>query len=86
MNFGSIDEILTFAIGKENEAVEFYQSQAAKATKASLKDIFESFANEEQKHAALLSDIAGNKEKIESYEFKKIPDLKIKRLHGGKRL
>ncbi len=77
MNFGSIDEILTFAIGKENEAVEFYQSQAAKATKASLKDIFESFANEEQKHAALLSDIAGNKEKIESYEFKKIPDLKI---------
>ena len=77
MNFGSIDEILTFAIGKENEAVEFYQSQAEKATKASLKDIFESFAKEEQKHAALLSDIAGNKEKIESYEFKQIPDLKI---------
>jgi rubrerythrin len=77
MNFGSIDEILTFAIDKENEAADFYQSQAAKATKASLKEIFESFAKEEQKHAALLSDIAGNKEKIESYEFKKIPDLKI---------
>jgi rubrerythrin len=77
MNFGSIDEILTFAIDKENEAVEFYQSQAEKATKASLKEIFESFAKEEQKHAALLSDIAGNKEKIESYEFKQIPDLKI---------
>jgi rubrerythrin len=77
MNFGSIDEILKFAIDKENEAVDFYQSQAAKATKASLKEIFESFAKEEQKHAALLSDIAGNKEKIESYEFKKIPDLKI---------
>jgi rubrerythrin len=77
MNFGSIDEILTFAIDKENEAVEFYQSQAEKATKASLKEIFESFAKEEQKHAALLSNIAGNKEKIESYEFKKIPDLKI---------
>jgi len=77
MNFGSIDEILTFAIGKENEAVDFYQSQAAKATKASLREIFDSFAREEQKHAALLSDIAGNKEKIQSYEFKKIPDLKI---------
>lgn len=77
MNFGSIDEILTFAIDKENEAVAFYQSQAAKATRASLREIFESFAKEEQKHAALLSDIAGNKEKIESYEFKKIPDLKI---------
>ena len=77
MNFGSIDEILKFAIDKENEAVAFYQSQAAKATKPSLKEIFESFAKEEEKHAALLSDISGNKEKIESYEFKKIPDLKI---------
>jgi rubrerythrin len=77
MNFGSIDEILTFAIDKENEAVAFYRDQAAKATKASLKEIFESFAKEEEKHAALLSDISGNKEKIESYEFKKIPDLKI---------
>jgi len=77
MNFGSIDEILTFAIDKENEAVSFYRDQAAKATKASLKEIFESFAKEEEKHAALLSDISGNKEKIESYEFKKIPDLKI---------
>ncbi|MDZ7665735.1 MAG: ferritin family protein [Desulfotignum sp.] len=77
MNFGSIDEILTFAIGRENEAVAFYQSQAAKATKPSLKEIFDNFAKEEQKHAALLSDIAGNKEKIDSYEFKKITDLKI---------
>jgi rubrerythrin len=77
MNFGSIDEILKFAIDKENEAVEFYQSQAAKATKVSLREIFESFAREEKKHAALLSDIAGNKGKIDSYEFKKIPDLKI---------
>jgi rubrerythrin len=77
MNFGSIDEILAFAIDKENEAVAFYQSQAEKATKASLREIFESFAKEEQKHAALLSDIAGNKEKIDSYEFKKITDLKI---------
>ncbi len=77
MNFKSIDEILTFAIDKENEAVAFYQSQAAKAGKPSLKEIFENFAKEEEKHAALLSDIAGNKEKIESYEFKKIQDLKI---------
>jgi rubrerythrin len=77
MNFGSIDEILTFAIDKENEAVAFYRDQAEKTTKASLKEIFESFAKEEEKHAALLSDMSGNKEKIESYEFKKIPDLKI---------
>ncbi len=77
MNFGSIDEILEFAIGKEKEAVAFYNSLAQEATRASLKGIFENFAKEEEKHAALLSDISGNKEKIDSYEFKNIPDLKI---------
>lgn len=77
MNFGSIDEILEFAIGKEKEAVAFYNSLAQDATRASLKGIFENFAREEEKHAALLSDISGNKEKIDSYEFKNIPDLKI---------
>ncbi len=77
MNFGSIDEILEFAIGKEKEAVAFYNALAQEATRASLKGIFENFAKEEEKHAALLSDISGNKEKIDSYEFKNIPDLKI---------
>ena len=39
--------------------------------------MFESFAKEEEKHVTLLSDISGNKGQIDSYEFKKIPDLKI---------
>ena len=77
MNFGSVDEILSFAIARENEAVEFYTSLAKEATRNSLKQTFERFAQEEEKHAALLTDISGNKEKIDSYEFKKIPDLKI---------
>ncbi len=77
MHFGSIDEIMEFAIGKEKEAVAFYNTLAEQANRASLKGIFENFAKEEEKHAALLSDISGNKEKIASYEFKKIPDLKI---------
>ena len=77
MEFGSIEEILSFAIEKENEAADFYKKNAAEATRKSLKETFESFAKEEEKHAALLSDIAGNKEKIDSYEFKKITDLKI---------
>jgi rubrerythrin len=77
MEFGSIDEILTFAIDKEKEAVGFYLSLAKEASRASLKEIFERFAKEEEKHAALLSDIFGNKEKIDSYEFKKVTDLKI---------
>ena len=77
MEFGSVDEILSFAIDREKEAVEFYLSLAKEATRASLKETFERFAKEEEKHAALLSDISGNKEKMDSYEFKKITDLKI---------
>jgi rubrerythrin len=77
MNFGSVDEILAFATDREKEAVEFYVSLAKQATRVSLKETFENFAKEEEKHVSLLSDIAGNKEKIDTYEFKKVTDLKI---------
>ncbi len=77
MEFGSVDEILSFAVDREKEAVEFYTSLAKEASRASLKETFERFAKEEQKHVMLLSDMAGNKEKIDSYEFKTITDLKI---------
>ncbi len=77
MEFGSIDDILEFAIDGEKQAVEFYTSLAKQATRASLKKIFEQFAKEEEKHVVLLSNMAGNKEKIDSYEFKKVTDLKI---------
>ncbi|MFH2058744.1 MAG: ferritin family protein [Pseudomonadota bacterium] len=77
MNFGSIDEILKFAIKNEKEAVKFYTTLAKEATRASIKATFKDFAKEEQNHVALLSDISGNKKKIDAYQFKKITDLKI---------
>jgi rubrerythrin len=77
MEFGSVDEILSFAIDGEKEAVKFYSGLAKEATRASLKQTFERFAIEEGNHVLLLSDMAGNKEKIDSYEFNKITDLKI---------
>ncbi|MCK5543371.1 MAG: ferritin family protein [Desulfobacterales bacterium] len=77
MEFGSVDDVIDFAISKEKEAVEFYLTLAKEATRSSLKETFERFSKEEEKHVDLLSDIAGNKEKIDSYEFKEITDLKI---------
>jgi len=77
MTFKSLDEILNFAIGKEKEAVAFYANLAEQATRASLKETFKNFSKEEEKHVALFSDLAGDKEKIDAYEFKKITDLKI---------
>jgi rubrerythrin len=77
MNFNSVDEILEFAIDREKEAVKFYASFAQEAPSKALTQTFINFSKEEEKHVALLSDISGNKAKIDSYEFKKIPDLKI---------
>ena len=77
MEFGSVDEILSFAIDNEKDAVEFYTSLAKQATRASLKQTFEGFAKEEEKHVSLLSNMTANKAKIDSYEFKEITDLKI---------
>lgn len=77
MNFGSVDEILTFAINNEKEAVAFYTELSEKESFSAAKETFKSFAKEEQKHVELISDIKGNKDKINSYELKKITDLKI---------
>lgn len=77
MKFGSVEEVLNFAVDKEKEAVDFYLSLAKEATQDSLKKTFERFSKEEEKHVSLLSDMSANKEKIDSYEFKEITDLKI---------
>ncbi|MDQ1285190.1 MAG: hypothetical protein QG663_598, partial [Thermodesulfobacteriota bacterium] len=77
MNFKSVDEILQFAIDREKEAVKFYASLGQEAPSEALKQTFIDFSKEEQKHVTLLSDISGNKAMIDSYELKKIPDLKI---------
>ncbi len=77
MNFASVDDILQFAIDREKEAVAFYKELSENETFSAAKETFLNFAAEEQKHVDLVSDIKGNKDKIESYEFKKITDLKI---------
>lgn len=76
MNFESIEEVLQFAIEKEEEAVEFYTEVARQEPFAGAKETFEEFAEQERKHAALLRDFEGNKEKIEGYKLKWIPDMK----------
>ncbi len=77
MEFKSVEEVIDFAVGKEKEAVSFYLSLAKEAKQASLKETFERFSKEEEKHVDLLSDMAGNQEKIDAYEFKEVTDLKI---------
>ncbi|UCG61337.1 MAG: ferritin family protein [Candidatus Zixiibacteriota bacterium] len=75
MNFKSANDILDFAIQKEEEAAELYRDLASTLTRTDMKAVFEGFAKEEMQHRAKLIEVKeGNR--IISAE-KKIFDLKI---------
>ncbi len=76
MNFDSIEDILNYSIGKEKEAVKFYEDLSKRETFQALKETFTEFAKEEVKHVSLLENFADNKEKIRAYKFEWIPDMK----------
>ena len=74
MSFASFEEIVKYAAGKEEEAIQFYSDAAQQEQYAAAKETFLKFAEEEKKHKALFEDI--NPKAMEGYEFKKIADLK----------
>jgi rubrerythrin len=73
--FGSVDEILDFAIGKEEEAAQLYTSLAGRSKKSWMRQVFEEFANEELGHKAKLLAIKEGKLLMPAAE--KVMDLKI---------
>jgi len=75
MKFESIDEILDFAIQKEQEAADFYKNLATKVTVASMQSVFNGFSKEEMGHKAKLESVKSGKRMLQSE--KKILDLKI---------
>ncbi len=76
MTFGSIDEILVYAIEKEKEAAEFYAEVSQQESFAGAKEMFKEFAAEERKHQSLLENYESNKEKMAEYKLEWIPDIK----------
>ncbi len=75
MKFESVDEILDFAIGKEEEAAQFYIDLARKMAPPNMKEVFEEFAQEEKKHKEKLLLVKGGKKVLLTRE--KVMDLKI---------
>ncbi len=51
------DEILDFAIAREQEAVDFYTRMAALAKSAATRELFTQFAGEERGHKAKLTQV-----------------------------
>jgi len=66
MKFESFEEIVNYAIEKENEAAAFYADAAKKEPFSGVKEALEEMANEEKKHAAMLENIGENQEVLEN--------------------
>lgn len=75
MQINKIDEILDFAIDKEQEAHDFYTDLANKADRPGMKDIFTQFAAEEMGHKKKLTAIKQGKKLMPQAE--KVMNLKI---------
>lgn len=74
-NFNTIDEILDFAIGEEQAAVDFYSELSESSKSEDMKLVFIDFAQEEIKHKQRLLKI--KEEGIFAMETSKVTDLQI---------
>ena len=52
--WNSVDEVLDFAIGNEEEAMNFYNDMAGMMDSPAMRTVFEEFAREEEGHKAKL--------------------------------
>jgi rubrerythrin len=75
VNMNSSEKILDFAIGKEEEAAAFYRDLAAKMDRPLMREVFESFAEEEMGHKAKLEAVKEGHKLVLSEQ--KTTDLKI---------
>lgn len=75
MEFNSMQDVLAFAMEKEDDACLLYKSAAEMSTSVSARKMFLEMAEEEAGHKRLMEKL--DKSKVEAYKFKKVPDLKI---------
>ncbi len=76
MEFKTIDDIVVFAIQKEIEAADFYQTAAENEDVKGTAAVLIEYAEEERKHEKMLTNLKNNKSKIAEYKFEKIQDIK----------
>lgn len=74
-NFVSVDDVLDFAISREEEAYEFYSGLAENMSQPAMQQVFREFAAEEQGHRAKLLQVKSGD--ISIIEYQEIKDLKI---------
>ena len=75
--FDAVDEAVDFAIEQEIAASRFYLDLAKKVQIPAMKDVFESFAKEEQHHRVKLEKLKSSGAIEISDEQEDVPDLQI---------
>jgi len=60
VDFTNINDVLDFAIGEEQAAVDFYMKLAEMSNNNQIKQVFHEFAEEEMKHKAKLMEVKIN--------------------------
>lgn len=74
-NFGSADDVLDFAISKEQEAHDFYVTLSAKAASPAMRQALLDFAQEELGHRAKLQAVKHGHQLLKAQA--QVVDLKI---------
>ncbi len=73
--FKDVNDILDFAMAREQEAVDFYSNLAQKARSEEMKAVFTEFAEEEIKHKIKIQKVKD--EGIMTLSSEKVMDLQI---------
>lgn len=73
--WNSVEEVLDFAIGQEEEAAKFYTELAESAKREWMKGIFRQFAKEEEGHKQKLLEVKSGKLLVPAQQ--KVLDLKM---------
>ena len=73
--FANINDVLDFAIGEEEAAVDFYLKLAGQAKNSQIRDAFKAYAEEEMGHKAKLLEVKENGLAI--FGTNKVMDLKL---------
>jgi rubrerythrin len=73
--FRSVNDVLDFAIAREEEAAQFYTDLASKMDREWMRKLFQDFAKEEQGHRAKLVGVKAGK--IPLLTQAQVMDLKI---------
>lgn len=75
MDLKSYDDIIKFAISREEAAIDTYGDMSEKAKTPGLRELLLELQSEEKNHKKLLEDIS--QEQIESFKTEEVIDLKI---------